>query len=64
MSLANLSICYQRMRSERDNAAGEEALLRDLITGHFVDESPAALEWLQEIAAEHRNADSGLESAK
>lgn len=57
MSLANLSVCYQRMRNERDNSAGEEALLRDLIAGHFVDESPAALEWLQEIADDHRKAE-------
>lgn len=56
MSLANLSVSYQRMRNERDNAAGEEALLRDLIADHFVDQSAAALEWLQEIAAEHRKS--------
>jgi hypothetical protein len=56
VSLFNLSAFYHRMRNERDNAVGEEQLLRDLIADHFVDQSPAALEWLQEIAAEHRKA--------
>lgn len=57
MSLANLSVSYQRIRSERDNAAGEEELLRDLIAEHFVDQNAAALEWLQEIAADHRKTE-------
>lgn len=61
MSLVNLSRHYERMRQERDDAVGEYHFLEELIAGHILNNSKAALEFLTIIAEEQRKAESAAE---
>lgn len=61
MSLANLSVAYSRMRQERDDAVGEYHFLEELIAGHILDNSAAALTFLTIVAEEQRKSERAAE---